>query len=187
MALLCSDYSTAVCSIADIASDIETLRSAYDTNSQTFTSVQRSAIVSIVDNLQKRVNDNPATDLQNTNDSILYIEDEIKKAKEDLTISQDRVKTIRNPDTSQSYYESWFPINRPLRNSTMIIALAFGIFFFFFFFLISLNSFGFEFIMNITWANPETYAKMARLFPFVGIVFIIGLIILAVLVYLRKI
>ena len=127
---LSSDYSNV--STADIDADIITLTSAYNTNSNTFTSVQRAAIASMIENLQKRVNTNQATVLESTNDNLLMIEDDIKKAKEDLHISEDRVKMLRNPEASRSYYESWFPINRPLRNSTSIIALALGIFFFIF-------------------------------------------------------
>ena len=183
MGSLSSDYSTA--STLDIDADILTLNNAYNTSS-TFTSVQRAAIVSMIENLQRRVNTNPATTLENTNDSMLLIEDEIKKAKEDLQISHDRVKMLRNPDASRSYYESWFPINRPLRNSTNIIAISLGIFFFVFFFLIALHAFGFVFNLNIIWNNPETYVKVAKLFPWFGIALIIGLVTLVIVSYLKK-
>ena len=183
MGTLSSDYSTA--STIDFDADIITLNNAYNDTS-TFTSVQRAAIVSMIENLQRRVNDNPATTLQDTNDNMLLIEDDIKKAKEDLQISHDRVKMLRNPDASRSYYESWFPINRPLRNSTNIIALSLGIFFFVFFFLTILYAFGFVLHLNIIWNNPETYMKVARLFPWFGVILIIGLVILIIVSYLRK-
>jgi hypothetical protein len=184
MSSLSSDYSVA--STTDIDADILTLTNAYNTNSNTFTPVQRAAVVSMVDQLQARVNTNPATTLENTNDSILMIEEEIKKAKDDLNISQERVKMLRNPEASRSYYESWFPINRPLRNSTNIIALALGIFFFVFFFLMVVHSLGFIFNINISWTNPETYVKVATLFPWFGIAIIIVLVILVIVAYLRK-
>ena len=184
MGTLQSDYSTA--STTDIALDIDTLNTIYNTNNGFTTSTQRAAIVSMIDALHTRVQDNPASTLEATSDSLLLIQDQINKAKEDLKISQDRVATIRNPNASPSYYESWFPIDRPLRNSTCIITLAFGIFFFMFFFLMTLHAFGFAFNLNILWSNPATYSKMSILFPWFGIALILILIVLVIVGYLRK-
>ena len=184
MGTLQSDYSTA--STTDIALDIDTLKDAYNNTNNTFTTNQRASIVSMIDALQTKVQTNPASTLEATSDSLLLIQDQINKAKEDLKISQDRVATIRNPNASPSYYESWFPIDRPLRNSTCIITLAFGIFFFMFFFLMTLRAFGFAFNLNVLWSNPETYSKMSILFPWFGIALILILIVLVIVGYLRK-
>ena len=54
---------------------------------------------------------------------------EILQAKEDLKVAESRAHSLRDMN-KQSYYESWFPLNRPLRTSSNLIILSLGIFFF---------------------------------------------------------
>ena len=187
------------CATTDINTLINTMITYYNTNGNSFSvdatgSSYAAIIPNYITQLQQMVGSNPATVLQNTNDELYNIEGEIIKAKEDLQITQDRVKSLRESN-KQSYYESWFPINRPLRSSTNIILLGIGIFFFVFTFFIILHSMGFALHMNILWAengiegNP-VIDKLRILFPFglVPTLIILALIIgIIVVINLKKV
>jgi hypothetical protein len=95
-----------------------------------FTNAERGEVLDAVTALQARVNNNPATTLENTSESLDIVKQKILDAEEDLKIAEERVKSLRNVDKKHSYYDSWFPINRPLRSSSIIICFIFGIFFF---------------------------------------------------------
>jgi len=177
-----------VCTTNDINTLIDKMIVDYNDSTSSFTtSTYRTYVTTLLNSLQSMVSSNPATTLQNTNDELYNVEREIIKAKEDLQIAQDRVKSLRESN-KQSYYESWFPINRPLRSSTNIILLGIGIFFFVFTFFVILHSMGFALHMNILWAengiegNP-VLDKLRILFPFglvptlIFIAIIIGIII----------
>lgn len=177
-----TDLST--CTTDDINILIDRMIVDYNDSAGAFTtSAYRTYVTTLLNGLQSMVSSNPATALQNTNDALYNVEGEIIKAKEDLQIAQDRVQSLRESN-KQSYYESWFPINRPLRGSTNTILLGIGIFFFVFTFFVILHSMGFALHMNILWAengfegNPVV-DKLRILFPF-GIV--LTLIILALIV-----
>jgi hypothetical protein len=45
---------------------------------------------------------------------ILTTSDAIIQAESDISVSRDRVAYIRNPEQRTSYYESWFPLDRPM-------------------------------------------------------------------------
>ena len=172
------------CTTDDINILIDRMIVDYNDSAGAFTtSAYRTYVTTLLNGLQSMVSSNPATALQNTNDALYNVEGEIIKAKEDLQIAQDRVQSLRESN-KQSYYESWFPINRPLRGSTNTILLGIGIFFFVFTFFVILHSMGFALNMNILWAengfegNPVV-DKLRILFPF-GI--IPTLIILALIV-----
>jgi len=51
--------------------------------------------------------------------SILDLQDEITAAEADIAIARDRVAYIRHPEQNTSYYESWFPIDRPMYSANV--------------------------------------------------------------------
>jgi hypothetical protein len=141
-------------------------------------------ILRAVEMLQKRVNNNPATTLQTNIDELVAVQAEIAQAKQDLQVAKDRADSLRL--TVPSYYESWFPISRPLRKTTIIVLIAIGIFFFALTFFMALHAFGFILQLNILWYNEENIAKVKKLFPYGSLLLIIGLVILTIIGWLRK-
>ena len=112
---------------------------------------------------------------------------DIVQAKEDLKVAEDRVKSLRSPESTKSYYDSWFPLNRPLRTTTTVVALAFGIFFISLTIFILFSSFGLQINMNVPWlSNPATTAKLNVLFPRVAVFIFGGALILGAVAWLRK-
>jgi len=173
---------------------INGLKTYYDTNNS-FTQGSTDYGVNIrnfITDLQTRVGNNPATDLQGLIEADTSLDVNIMQAKNDMKISEDRVKVLRDMN-KPSYYQSWFPINRPLRNSTNIILISFGVFFYIFTFFVALSSFGVNINANITWLQRNdqsgTIYKLRYLFPFgYGTTTIILILIsVAIAAYLRKV
>jgi hypothetical protein len=173
---------------------IQQMITYYDTNSSSFTGADGLAyagyIPTMVTQLQQMVLSNPATNLQEAIDTDTTLDFEILEAKEDMKIAEERVKIFRQKD-KKSYYESWFPLNRPLRTSTNITLIGVGIFFFVFSFLVFLSAIGFSFNINTTWAATSTSFSINKLsliflFGYGTTLLFIGLIILIIVGYLRS-
>lgn len=171
---------------------IQEMITYYDNNSSSFTGADGLAyagyIPTMIAQLQQMVLSNPATNLQEAIDTDTSLDVEILEAKEDMKIAEERVKIFRQKD-KKSYYESWFPLNRPLRTSTNITLIGVGIFFFVFSFLVLLSAIGFSFNINTSWTSQSpTLNKLAIIFPFgYGTTFLIILLIILMLVgYLRN-
>lgn len=179
-----------------INSLIKTMIDYYESNNNSFSGTTGGAYASyiptMVAQLQQMVGVNPATTLQEMIQEDTKIDLEIIQAKEDLKIAESRAVSLREMN-KQSYYESWFPLNRPLRTSSNLIIIALGIFFFVLSFFIILRSSGILIDINTTWISPDgiespTLAKLRVLFPFgYGTTFLfLGIVALAVVGYLRK-
>jgi hypothetical protein len=168
----------------------------YNSNNNSFSGTDGGAYITYIPTmlaqLQKMVGANPATNLQEMIQNDTKIDLDILQAKEDMKTAESRAISLRETD-KQSYYESWFPLNRPLRTSSNLIILSLGIFFFVLSFLIIINSAGFSIIINSTWAAPNAaespiLQKLKYLFPFGygTTLLILVIIIIAVVGYLRN-
>ena len=171
---------------------IQDMITYYDNNTNSFAGADGLAyagyIPTMIAQLQQMVLSNPATNLQEAIDTDTTLDIEIMQAREDMKIAEERVKIFRQKD-KKSYYESWFPLNRPLRSSTNITLIGLGIFFIVFSFLIFLSFIGFSFNITTTWVSQSpTLNKLAVIFPFGygTTLIIIGLIILTLVGYLRS-
>ena len=72
---------------------------------------------------------NSSSDISTLYDTKSTLQKELKAKHEALTISKERVALLRNPEQKTTIYESWFPLQRPLKMSTLLILLVFGLFF----------------------------------------------------------
>jgi hypothetical protein len=175
---------------------IKTMINYYNSNSNSFSGTDGSAyqayIPTMLAQLQRMVGVNPATDLQEIVQQDTKMDLEILDAKEDLKVAEARAVSLRDMN-KQSYYESWFPLNRPLRTSSNLIIMTIGIFFFILSFFIVLRYSGILIDISTTWVSPQGIespflTKLRILFPFgYGTTFIfLGLIVLGVVGFLRK-
>ena len=154
-----ADYNTA--STTDIKNRLDFLKS----KTTDFTPVEQGEILMAIEQLQSRVAANPANLLEVSNTELITVKTQIEEAKKDLRIAEDRVATLRHPEKDKSYYESWFPINRPLTNRSIIIILGIGVFFLILSFLIILKVFGFNLQFSAPWENPELVNSVASFLP----------------------
>lgn len=77
---------------------------------------------------------NSAVQAASTTQSSLNSDIEMKKRtieerKADIEIARDRATLAANPDYNRSYYDGWFPLDRPLRQQTIPILIGFALFF----------------------------------------------------------
>lgn len=146
-------------------------------------------IVAMVAGLQQRLTTNPinqATNYAHITNRSEQLDVEIIQATQDLQVMKERVASLRSPYATQSYYESWFPINRPLRNISIVVLLALGIFFYVFTLFSLMHSLGLHVRLNISWWSPENMVKFGKLVPYAGGLVLIGLLAIIVVAYVRK-
>ena len=53
----------------------------------------------------------------------------IEERKADIAVARDRALLAVQPDYNRSYYDGWFPLDRPLRQQTTPILIGFALFF----------------------------------------------------------
>ena len=92
---------------------------------------------------------NIVTDMSMKQTELNTVKSTIKQRENDVKITHDRVKIARNPELTRSYYDGWFPINRPLKHYTIPILIALSIFFFVLSFLYFMNLFGIDLQMVV--------------------------------------
>ena len=71
-----------------------------------------------------------ASTIGNLQQTIFQIEDDIDNKREELLISEERVKRMTEPEKNVSFYESWFPMDKPLKMESVPILIGFSILFF---------------------------------------------------------
>jgi hypothetical protein len=76
--------------------------------------------------------------------SLLDLQQKITAAEDDVAIARDRVAYIRNPEQNTSYYESWFPIDRPMYTANVPYFVGVILFIVIFSFMILLSLVGLD-------------------------------------------
>ena len=116
-------------------------------------------------------------DIQDAQSSILELNKEIREAEEHVKIAKDRVAYIRNPDQHTSYYESWFPMGRPMQPDSITIFIAVDTFLFIFIILILSSYFGLN--ISLILPNPRVSSANTTVFTFpnIALAFLVGFII----------
>jgi hypothetical protein len=69
------------------------------------------------------------TEAPQTMEAILALQEQIKKKEEEILIAKDRARLAREGSQSPSYYESWFPLGRPVKPLVNLFFIAFSLFF----------------------------------------------------------
>jgi hypothetical protein len=76
---------------------------------------------------------------------IMNTKDAIAQSEADLSIARDRVAYIRHPERHTSYYESWFPMDRPMQKGSVPIFVGLTVFTLLFSLLLILSFMGVDF------------------------------------------
>jgi hypothetical protein len=98
--------------------------------------------------------------IQGAQQQILSLQEQIKNEQANADIARDRVAYIRNPEQQTSFYESWFPMDRPMRLGSVPIFMGVIVFLFIFIILIILSLAG----ANITFQFPPAATTPNSLF-----------------------
>jgi hypothetical protein len=91
--------------------------------------------------------------------SVIEIENNIDDSKESLLISEERVKRMAHREKNVSFYESWFPMDKPLKMDSVPILIGFSILFFTIFVGIVATAFG----INLELSKEPINSKSADL------------------------
>jgi hypothetical protein len=70
------------------------------------------------------------TSIQNAQSTLMEIESKYDAQLEDIRIAKERVEMMRNPNQHVSFYESWFPMDKPLRKGSLPVLIGLSILFF---------------------------------------------------------
>jgi hypothetical protein len=76
---------------------------------------------------------------------IMSTKDAITQSEVDSSIARDRVAYIRHPERHTSYYESWFPMDRPMQKGSVPIFVGLTLFTLLFGLLLILSFMGVDF------------------------------------------
>jgi hypothetical protein len=122
-----------------------------------------------------------ATTSNSINDAqtrLLQLQEELKKREEEIQIAKDRVAFIRDPDAHPSYYQSWFPMDRPMKPVSISIFIGIVVFASMFIFLGLLSFIGVD-ISVVSMQGSMTFgvlqwvrAQLTPMFLLVGIALI---------------
>ncbi len=96
-----------------------------------------------------------ANSVYTAQDRIVQLQREIKEREEEIQIAKDRVTYIRDPDAHPSYYQSWFPMDRPMRPSSVPVLIGIVVFFTMLILLGLLSFLGFNLSIGAPGAAPS--------------------------------
>ena len=77
-------------------------------------------------------------------------------------VAKDRVALLTNPERKTTVYESWFPLQRPLKLSTVLILLVIGLFFISIFIGILLKQFGITLDISLETRIPGATSSFSK-------------------------
>jgi hypothetical protein len=70
------------------------------------------------------------TNLSNIQATEANLDKTIEQRRKDVQIAKDRAALAVNPELTRSYYDGWFPLDRPMKPISVPILIAFSLFFF---------------------------------------------------------
>jgi len=89
-----------------------------------------------------------STDLSVAEQQIKNLNSQIATLQKDVEISKDRATMVARPEATASYYDSWFPLNRPLKHLSVPILIGFATLFFTLALILLLELLGIKIIMQ---------------------------------------
>ena len=108
---------------------ITNLGSSGSSGSSDLTAIQ-TEIQTVVDCINGRITrvESSTNTIFNGQYDIADLQKQIETEKANIDIAKQRLESIRHPERHTSFYESWFPIDRPMNPVTIITLLTLTIF-----------------------------------------------------------
>lgn len=69
---------------------------------------------------------NTSQEISSLNTEIATLQKNLEQKQRDATIAKDRASTVVRPELNSSYYDSWFPLNRPIKRAAIPILVFFA-------------------------------------------------------------
>jgi hypothetical protein len=99
-----TDYNNLVNIATNINNHLKCIKEKYD---------NANNVANVIAELQSKIDD---------------VQKLIEERKKDVSVAHDRALLVRSPEISRSYYDGWFPIDRPLKHYTIPVLISFSIF-----------------------------------------------------------
>ena len=115
-------------------------------------------------------------EIQTAHESIISLNKQISEADEHVSIARDRVAYIRNPEKHTSFYESWFPLGRPMDKKTIPVLIALNTFLFIAGIFVIMTLFGLKISFPLSSTSTMSSGYMFKLSD-VLLLFLVGFII----------
>jgi hypothetical protein len=96
---------------------------------------------------------NSPTSVSTLQEQVVALQTELQEKQNQYDIAKERTLSISNIEEKTSDYEGWFPINRPMRSTSIFILIGFSIFFTLFFFGMVMSLLGFQ--IRLSWMVPQ--------------------------------
>jgi hypothetical protein len=87
-------------------------------------------------------NSNPSTSISNDSQDLKSLKKTLQQRQLDVQVAKDRAAMVKRPEMTASYYDGWFPLNRPLKTMSVPILIGLATLFFVFSILMFLELFG---------------------------------------------
>ena len=120
--------------------------------------------------------------INHSQDTVTDLNNKIAQEESNAAIARDRVSYIRHPEQNVSNYESWFPIDRPIKTFSLVVIMSITIFMATLIFLALLsNVMG----INVVLSFSNKFQSDSSWFfdQFTDLTVIILLVLLSVLIY----
>jgi hypothetical protein len=149
------------------------------TDSQKALNDASQEIFNLVNCLYEKLNEVGTTtnDIQTAQTSIIELNKNIADAENHVKIAKDRVAYIRNPDQHTSYYESWFPMGRPMQPSSIPFFIAINAFLIMFILLLLGSYVGLNISLVLPNSRYPSGFQTMFTFPNLALAFLVGFII----------
>jgi len=123
--------------------------------------------------------------IQEAQSDILRLTQQISKKEVDIQVAKDRVAYIRHPEAHTSFYESWFPMGRPMHTAGIpyFIGLSVALILFTIFVLLSVMGINITVAANPT--SPMLGWILSQVTPF-AVICLIALISVVIYFMTRK-
>ena len=101
-----------------------------------------------------------------------------EQRKQDVQIAHDRAVMASRPELTASYYDGWFPLNRPMKNGNVPILIGVATFFFTISILLLLEVIGITigisaFVPYLAIGTPNEFTKSFWRMAFVALIFFV--------------
>jgi hypothetical protein len=151
---------------------------------QIFTQQQKS-IFDTLNCLQGKIREIQGTSsgASRAQEQILATKKQIQEEEQNVAIAKDRLNYLRNRATDVSYYESWFPLDRPLKKTTIPILLSISVFLTLLSLAYLLAAMGFELLVKFTWEEVQYPEWVTAIFSQLTLSFWITLAVLIAVVW----
>ena len=114
-----------------------------------------------------------STEVAQTTQEIKSLKKQLDKRTTDVDVARDRASMTKRPEMTASYYDGWFPLNRPLKTSSIPVLIGISTMLLVSAFLILLEFFGLQTRITYFYYNFTTPSNNKPFWTMTGFAFVL--------------